>query len=238
MADRKNDILEEQRRARQQFLELKKMQKGEMAPEPKPSEVALEPKTLGEKAKNYWYHFKWHTIAAIFMAVVISVLTVQCVNREKYDFKIVYFGYNSVLDTQLEKAEEYFEGYASDIDGDGKVNIMIVNCSFTENSNASYANTMLTKLQSMIAAGDDTIMYIVDEKAEKYLSDIATEGFFEQEPIPLSKKFYQDTKDSRFGTLPEGLKIGNRRVSGTMLEKNKKAKAIFEECQKVLQKLK
>ena len=66
MADRKNDILEEQRRARQQFLELKKMQK--------PSEVALEPKTLGEKAKNYWYHFKWHTIAAIFMAVVISFL--------------------------------------------------------------------------------------------------------------------------------------------------------------------
>ena len=34
-----NEILEEQRRARQEFLELKKMQSGEMAAPPKPSEV-------------------------------------------------------------------------------------------------------------------------------------------------------------------------------------------------------
>ena len=39
MVDNKNEILEEQRRAREEFLELKKMQSGEMKAPPKPSEV-------------------------------------------------------------------------------------------------------------------------------------------------------------------------------------------------------
>ena len=48
MADNKNEILEEQRRAREEFLELKKMQSGEMKAPPKPSEVAIVPKTPKE----------------------------------------------------------------------------------------------------------------------------------------------------------------------------------------------
>ncbi len=238
MSERKNDILEEQRRARQQFLELKKMQQGELAPEPKPSEVALEPKTFSEKVKNYWYHFKWHTIATIFMALIITVLTVQCVNREKYDFKVVYFGYNAVLDVNLKSAEKYLENFATDIDGDGNVNVMIINCSFEENSNVNYRNTVLTKVQSMIAAGDDAIMYIVDSKAEKYLNDIFGENFFDKEPKALSENFYEKTKDAQFGSLPEGLKIANRKVSGTMLEKDKNAQSVLNECKEVLKKIK
>ena len=43
-----NEILEEQRRARQEFSELKKMQNGEMAAPPKPSEVAIVPNVKGK----------------------------------------------------------------------------------------------------------------------------------------------------------------------------------------------
>ena len=47
MAEKKtNEILEEQRRARQEFLDLKKMQQGEMEAPPKPSEVAMPKKVL------------------------------------------------------------------------------------------------------------------------------------------------------------------------------------------------
>ena len=53
MADKKsNDILEEQRRAREEFLKLKKMQQGELEAGPKPSEVAVAPKTAKEKAEQ------------------------------------------------------------------------------------------------------------------------------------------------------------------------------------------
>ena len=61
MAEKKtNEILEAQRKARQDFLDLKKMQSGEITPPPKPSEEAVLPKTGKDKAKNFWFHYKWH----------------------------------------------------------------------------------------------------------------------------------------------------------------------------------
>ena len=67
MAKKKvSDTLAQQRKARQDFLELKKMQHGEMDAGPKPSEIAIEPKTFTEKVKNYWFHFKWHTLGTVF----------------------------------------------------------------------------------------------------------------------------------------------------------------------------
>ena len=49
-----NPIIAEQRRAREEFLKLKRMQSGEIPTEPKPSEIAVKPKTFTEKLKNIW----------------------------------------------------------------------------------------------------------------------------------------------------------------------------------------
>ena len=51
-----NEIIQEQRKARKAFLELKKMQNGEMDAGPKPSDVAIVPKTFWEKFKHFWYY--------------------------------------------------------------------------------------------------------------------------------------------------------------------------------------
>ena len=57
MSDKnKNEIIEEQRRAREEFLRLKRMQSGEIKADPKPSEVALLPKTPKEKIANCLYN--------------------------------------------------------------------------------------------------------------------------------------------------------------------------------------
>ena len=239
MSDRKNEILEEQRIARQKFLELKKMQKGEMQPEAKPSEIEVKPKTFAEKWKNFWYHSKWQTIVILFFAVSITILTVQCTKREKYDFKVVYFGYDMVLDAQLDPVEEYIESLAQDINNDNKVNIEVINCSLNgENKNAAYNSTALTKVQSVIVATDDAVMYIVDEKAEEYLSGIAEGDLFEKPPFLLDEKFYETTKSEQFGFLPKNLKVANRRIKGTLLEDNEVAKTTFAECERIISKLK
>ena len=44
------------------------------------------------KLENFWYHYKWHTIAAIFALFVIIVCTVQCASNTKYDIQILYAG--------------------------------------------------------------------------------------------------------------------------------------------------
>lgn len=236
MAD--NDILEEQRKARQNYLELKKMQQGEMKPEPKPSEVAIVPKTFKEKVQNYWFHFKWHTIGVAFLVFVITFLTVQCANREKYDYQVIYFAYEACLDVQLDKLEEYLEKYSKDIDGDGNVNAMVINCSFTESENAQYKSSIFTKVQTQIVGNNDAIMYIVDEDAYEYLDGIIEDGFFEDEPVSFAEDFYEFTENQDFGRLPEGLRVGLRRISGTTFEKSEKAQKIYEECKNTIKKIK
>lgn len=78
-----NEILEEQRRARQEFLELKKMQSGEMEAPPKPSEVAIVPKTPKEKWDNFWFQYKWYVVAIMAVTVVLAVLITQWRHKNK-----------------------------------------------------------------------------------------------------------------------------------------------------------
>ena len=132
MAEKKtNEILEEQRKARQEFLELKKMQNGEMKAPPKPSEVAIVPKTPKEKWDNFWFQYKWYVIAVVATVVILTVLIAQCATKTEYDLKAVYFVYNTALDAQTEKIADYLEKYADDTNGDGDINVQVVNVSFS-----------------------------------------------------------------------------------------------------------
>lgn len=238
MADKRNEILDEQRRARQEFLELKKMQHGEMEAPPKPSEVAIVPRTPKEKWDNFWFQYKWHVIAVTAAVVVLAVLITQCATRKKYDIEVVYFSYTAALDAQTEAMADYLSRYASDINGDGKVNVQVVNCSFTNNSgNAQYRNTMLTKLQSLIAADANALLFITDGEAYEYLSGVSNEGLFEGEGLSLGSDFYEKVKEQSGIELPEGLTISCRRVADTILEKKKETALAYESAQKLLSTL-
>lgn len=241
MADKKkNDILEEQRRAQREFLELKKMQHGEMEAPPKPSEVAILPKTPKEKAANFWFQYKWHTIAAVLITVVLAVLITQCATRTKYDLEVVYFTYTPVMDTQTEKVADYLEKYAADIDGNGEINVQVVNCSFSnKSSDSQYRYTMLSKVQAMLAADEKALLFITDKDSYGYLNNIS-EGstIFEGEPYIFGEDFYKATTDEDTAALPEGLQISCRKVSGTVLEKKKGVEKIYKEVNSMLGNLK
>ncbi len=239
MANKKtSDTIEQQRKARQEFLELKKMQSGETAPPPKPSEDAVMPKTFGEKMQNFWFHFKWQTIAAVFSVIVIAFLAKQCSTRTEWDMKIVYFSYNPVLDSQLEPVADYFEKISKDLNGDGEVNINIVNCSMAvKQGNAQYMQTVYTKLQSMIAAEPTALLYITDEKSQEYFKVDALDGFFAKEQLALGDSFYSATKHEELGQLPEGLQIASRRINGTVFENKKNIDKVNKEVLRILEEL-
>lgn len=233
-----NEILEEQRRAREEFLQLKKMQNCEIKPEPKPSEMEIKPKTFKEKLQNYWFHYKWHTIATVFSVIILAVLVSQCANREKYDYTVVLFSYKSCLDAQTERIEEYLENYSTDLDGDGKVNVSVINCSFNNDGNLQYKNTMLTKVQTQIVGNKEAVMFMVDKDAYDYMQTIADGGIFGDEPFVLGEDFYNKTETEGLGKLPEGLMLALRRVNGTMLENEERTKAVYNECKNVIEKIK
>ena len=237
--NKKNDILEEQRRAREEFLKLKKMQKGEMDAGPKPSEIAIVPKTPKEKWDNFWFQYKWVVIASVSLFIVLSVLIAQCATKKNPDLEIVYFTYTPALDSQMEPVADYFEEMIEDINGDGEKIVQIINCSVPEKSDPQYRNTMLSKLQAMIAADEKAMLFITDSKSVKYFDNFSSEvHIFEDEPSVLSDEFYKATETAEYGSLPEGLQISIRRISDTLLEDNEKVSVYHKESQKVMEKVK
>lgn len=74
---------------------------------------------------NFWYHYKWHTLIALFLAVAIVICSVQACNKRSYDVYIMYAGVHDVERTasgsmsEFETLVENFKRITDDHDGDG-----------------------------------------------------------------------------------------------------------------------
>lgn len=243
MAKKKtNEIVEEQRRAREEFLELKRMQMGEMPTGPKPSEEAVAPKTFSEKVKNIWYHDKYPILGGLAACIIIVILVAQCCTRVKPDLQMVVFSYTAISDASCDKIAALAEKYCDDINGDGKIKVQVVNCSFNENGDTQYRYTVMQKLQTMIAAGSDTVLYITDEKGAAYFSDSngAFAECFEGEFKPLGSAFYDACKPDGSNVLeaelPEGLRAACRKTGAQVYKKEKHIKEYEAASEKLLEK--
>ncbi len=232
-----NETLQQQRKARKDFLELKKIQNGEMDTGPKPSEVAIVPKTAKEKLQNIWFHDKWYIIGFLVLAIVISVMVVQCANRKNYDLKVVIYTQNQVSDN-TDAMEEYFSSLCDDINGDGQSLVQVINCSYSENpNNTQQKYTVSTKLQSIIVTDADALLFIVDENSYEYFNNISKD-FFDGQPQKLNEDFYKKCDNNEIFKLPDNLLICCRKVSNnTTISKDKNAKKFLKASQKILDKI-
>ena len=55
-------------------------------------DVAVEKSRFLLWLENYWYHYKWHTIVALFFAFTLLFCLVQCVKKEEADLLVVVAG--------------------------------------------------------------------------------------------------------------------------------------------------
>lgn len=239
MADKRvSETIKQQRFAQKEFLELKKMESGEIKPEPKPSEIDSEPKTFKGKLSNIWYHFKWAIISVALAAVVISVCIAQCASRTDYDMKIVVYSESTYIPDELNNLmAEYIEKICPDINGNGKTDIQVINCSYSDKSTDAQKQVLSkTKLQTSLAAEDSAFIYITDKKGLDYLNQIA-EGVFHGESVELDKDFYDYCNKNDLMKLPDGLYISCREIEGAAIGKSKNAKKIFDASQEVMEKI-
>ena len=78
--------------------------------------------------ENFFYHYKWYVIAAVFAIIVVTVCTVQLCQRESYDALILYAGSKQVGKTSTDgETAEYvtvnkaIKTEIEDYDGNGEV---------------------------------------------------------------------------------------------------------------------
>ena len=92
------------------------------------------------RLENFWYHYKWHTIAAIFALFVIIVCTVQCATNTKYDIQVLYAGDHVFSRTSSDGTwPEYANmsstlgDFADDYDGNGETNVTFLDLCVVNN---------------------------------------------------------------------------------------------------------
>lgn len=237
MSDYKSDTLEQRKKAQKEFLELKKMQSGEIAPE-KPTEPE-SPKTLGDKIKNYWYHFKVQTVLALFLVAALAICITQCATKPDYDAELVLYTKNAYSAEQVDLLTEYMTQFFSDLNGDGEIILQISDCSYTTEGtyDMNYTNTLATKLNATIASGVEAQLYILDNEYLEQLNGFAKDygGFIiESAPMPSAIAELTDSEGNKF---PEGLIIGRRVLAGTAMENNSTAVNASENAKAVLEKI-
>ncbi len=229
-----NKILEEQKRAREEFINLKKMQSGEVQPpEPTP---ATELSGV-QKAKNNWHYDKWFIIIGIVLAVFIVLTVSQCFSKPKYDLEIVIYSSSPIYTDSAEQIGKYFEQFCEDTDNNGKINVLVTNCSYNkEGNNMDYERNNTIKLQSVLAANANALLYITDDTGYDYLNSIADE-LFEGEPVKLNSEFYDFCNNEQYFPLPENLQISCRTLKDSLIAKNKNIDKYYDASQKILDEL-
>lgn len=235
---KESQTLRQRKFAQQEFIKLKKMQQGELDAGPKPSELAV-PLTFGEKIKNIWYHDKFALSVITLIIVAIVLLCVQCATKTVYDATVVVFTHEITGEPNCKKMGEYLTPFCPDLNGDGEININVVNCSINPDDRSDYSFTNRSKAQSLIANDASALLFITDDSSYKYLMSLSNNiSLFEGEPLEFQDDFYEFCVDpSGFYDTPDELQISCRTIKGSAIEKNKKVDTYYAQAQAILEAL-
>lgn len=161
----KNSV-EEQRERQRELIELKKRREefNENPDEFKPEGNGEAVKqTTRSKIENFWYYSKFTIGFILIVAVILTIGISQCASRIDYDMTIVLYFKNYADSTMSENIATVAEKYCDDHNGDGKVEVLVVNCAIPEGSQTAdgdAATRLLGQFQN-----EEAIVYIVDKGA-------------------------------------------------------------------------
>lgn len=195
----------------------------------KPTPKAEPPKTPKGKWENFWYHYKWAFWGTLFGVIVLGVLVGQLITRDPADYHILLVTEYTYLDTDLDALEQEIAAYGEDIDGDGKVEVLIQNCGMGSIGSQEY-NVGTQAVQAHLMAGDVLLFVWEPKYYEQFMeniSGISEEGYefltplaIDQEGVMEEGKLWDWKNDPRrekeaLQRLPEQLYFGVRSTIGT-----------------------
>lgn len=199
-------------------------------------ENKVRPKIFFEWCENFWYHYKYHTIVAIITVAALTVMIAQCASKTDYDYSIVIATDSVELaPAQLDALNKELSTYCKDLNGDGEVNLSIIDCSFNSKT-SSYQVVMAKKqkLQSVLMNEQETMLIISDKSCYEWINKLNKKGFMED--LNLSDedgRYFKidntspiiNAKNNCHSSLtwPEDLRISRRRLKDTLFENKEKA---------------
>ena len=147
-----------------------------------------------EKLENFWYHYKWHTIAAAFVLVVGVILTLQLCTKVNYDLHVIYAGEKIIKSSSLsgDGKSEYSDlimllsSIGNDENNDGNVNVNLQNIyilsekELEEKKNSITDSMQKASLESEMQENYD-LLYNYIMYGDYYLCFLSEDIFFDYE---------------------------------------------------------
>ena len=176
--NKRRDPVEEQRARQRELIELKRQKE---AFQENPDEYRHEGgaaeyvQSSRSKWQNFWYYSKYTIAFILIVAVIFGIGVSSCVGKKDYDMTIVLYFKNFVDDTMTHNIATVAKEYCEDFNGDGEINVLVVNCSIPSkltNEGSDSTNRLLGQFQNK-----EAICYIVDTDAYNDLNSNFGEDF-------------------------------------------------------------
>lgn len=236
MQNKKSETLKQREEAQRELIRLKKMQSGELEAEQK--EPEKKPESLAEKFSNFFYYHKYKLIAALIAVIAASYFIYSAVTATHYDAKVVIFCFEYFSEENRQEVADYIEQHYDDLNGNGETELAVVDCSFVSGlDTAQYANTMMTKIQSVLVGEEDAMLFLLDQDSLAHLNSISDNVtlFSEEDIVELGDDFYSVLGDETKTTDTGKRFLCLRSIEGTTLEGE--AKENYKAAKKALEKI-
>ena len=127
-----------------------------------------------KKWENYWYYYKFHTWAAIFLLFVLVVSIAQCASIVPADVTIDLVTSTAVTDSQI-KLGGVFDDVMIDVNEDGQKQLNIATLYLSELRDSEEDYAMMQKMMGELAAGEVTLFLFDKPNMEYYIKQDAFE---------------------------------------------------------------
>lgn len=166
---------EKQRKAyeeklRQEKLELIKLKQGMISEEETDIKKEDQPQkkyTLSEKLSNFFYHYKWHTIAGAMALGLLIFLIHDYVTAERPDIQAMYIATDYDMSYYAGQLTPLWSSYTADYNGDGDTiaKLYYIPAGYEDNSQVSMylAQSDRTKLLGEFQSG--TMVIVIGDKS-------------------------------------------------------------------------
>lgn len=188
-----------------------------------------------KKWENFWYYYKYHVLAGVFVLICIIVFAKDMIAKIDYDYCVSIVGNYATPEEDKVTLQKWFEERAEDLNGDGEVHVQVADYFLPREEDAGFDPQLYaasqTKLTVDLQEGTSMIYFLSEDNYQKFLEmDVFPE---EEETVKI-----QDCKG--FEELGKPVSMEDMVVTmrlmyeDSKLGKNDDMQSYFEKCQTLL----
>lgn len=187
-----------------------------------------------KKVDNFWYYYKYHVLAGIFILFCAVVFIKDMMAKVDYDYNIAFVGDYAIDAEDSANLQKWFEENGEDLNGDGEIHVQLNDYFLSEDGDPQMFAASQTKFTVDVQEGTSMIFFFSQENYERFqeqgvfpedsseLVDMKTCSGFEAAGAPAS---VQDMQGA-MRLVPEESKIA----------KSEEKLNYYDACEKLFEK--